>query len=81
MTYTAQNSVYITCLCMHFADSRLYAGVHFRSANEDGLALGRLAGGKVYDRIKPLAASKSTSTAAATAAEKGKPATGRRMRA
>lgn len=56
-------------------DSRLYAGVHFRSANEDGLKLGRLAAAKVFDRIKPVSA-----RATGITSEAGKkPATGRRL--
>lgn len=35
------------------ADSRQYAGVHFPSANYDGLKLGKLVASKVYDRIQP----------------------------
>jgi hypothetical protein len=51
--------------------------VHFRSANEDGLKLGRLAAAKVFDRIKPIPAK-----AAGTTSEAGKkPATGRRLMA
>jgi hypothetical protein len=70
----------VACPCP--ADSRLFAGVHFKSANEDGLKLGRLAAGKVFDRIKPLPASKAGSPAAAgSGAEQVRPATGRRMMA
>lgn len=49
------------------------------------MTLGRLAAGKVYDRIKPLPGSKipaAAATKAATASEQGKKAaTGRRLRA
>jgi hypothetical protein len=38
------------------ADSRQYAGVHFPSANYDGLTLGKLVASKVYDRIQPKTA-------------------------
>lgn len=58
------------------ADSRLYAGVHFRSANDCGAKLGQLIAGKVFDRIQPAKGSKQ----AAVASEKGA-AGGRRMRA
>jgi len=53
--------------------------VHFRSANEDGLKLGRIAGAKVFDRIKPLP---TNSKQPATTTEQAKrPATGRRFKA
>lgn len=67
------------------ADSRVFGGLHFPSASDDGLAVGRLAAGKVIDRIKPLPGSKAAirpaEQPAATAAEKGKAVTGRRLRA
>jgi hypothetical protein len=85
------SSLGLTRLSVCPADSRIFGGVHFRSAVEDGLTVGRLAAGKVIDRIKPLPGSKATTktaeqpaataAAAATAAEKGKAVTGRRMRA
>jgi hypothetical protein len=57
------------------ADSRLFAGVHFRTANDDGAKLGQLVAGRVFDRIQPAKGAK-----AAVASEKGA-AGGRRMRA
>lgn len=62
----------VACL----ADSRLFAGVHFRSANDCGAKLGQLVAGKVFDRIQPAKGAKQ----AAVASEKGA-AGGRRMSA
>lgn len=48
----------------------------------DGERLGRLVGGKVFDRVKPLPGSSQAAGGNAVAKEQGpKPATGRRMRA
>lgn len=76
--------VHTICLLSHThthppqTDSRLYAGLHFRSSNEDGAKLGKLVASKVFDRInKPAAAA---SKAAAVASEKGAAAAaGRRL--
>ena len=39
------------------SDSRIYAGAHFRFANEAGEAMGRAAGKAVLDKVmKPLSA-------------------------
>lgn len=43
----------ITQVANESANSRLLGGVHFRSANNDGLKLGRLVASKVYDQIQP----------------------------
>lgn len=43
----------LTAAATEVGDSRLYAGLHFPSANADGLKLGRLVGGKVFDKITP----------------------------
>lgn len=69
------------CECVSRADSRLYGGVHFRSANVDGERLGRLVGGKVFDQIKPLPGSRAAGGNAVAKEQGPKPATGRRMRA
>jgi hypothetical protein len=75
------------------AVSRLYAGLHFPSANNDGQLLGRLVGEYVFDNFEKSGAAKVPAPAAsfkqAVAAnsaakrpdEKGssKPATGRRL--
>lgn len=60
--------------------------MHFRSANEDGLKLGRLAASKVFDRIKPPPAKAAGAGAAGTpgsvaneAGKKPQAATGRRL--
>lgn len=47
----------------------MYAGVHFPSANYDGLTLGKLVASKVYDRIQPKQAvvTQQRKLAAATA--------------
>lgn len=54
--------------------------MHFRSANEDGLKLGRLIGGKVFDRFQPAKGSSqgTVSTEKGTAAAA---AHGRKLRA
>ncbi len=52
-------------------DSRLYGGVHFDSANKDGLKLGRLVAAKVWDKFNGGASSTKVT------AEKSN---GRRMR-
>jgi hypothetical protein len=59
------------------ADSRLLAGVHFKSANDDGAKLGKLVASKVFDRVQP-AKGATGSSKAAVAAEKG--SAGRRLR-
>jgi hypothetical protein len=78
-------TVQVTNFLPVLADSRVFGGLHFPSASDDGLAVGRLAAGKVIDRIKPLPGSKAAirpaEQSAATAAEKGKAVTGRRLRA
>ena len=38
--------------------SRLWGGVHFHSADTDGLTLGRLVASKVFDRVPPANQSK-----------------------
>lgn len=63
------------CAVNSAADSRLLAGVHFKSANDDGAKLGKLVASKVFDRIQPA---KGASNKAAVAAEKG--SAGRRLR-
>ncbi|WIA08243.1 hypothetical protein OEZ85_007688 [Tetradesmus obliquus] len=48
----------LTAAAQEVGDSRTFGGVHFPSANADGLKLGRIIGGKVFDRIaanKPAA--------------------------
>lgn len=64
------------CAVNSAADSRLLAGVHFKSANDDGAKLGKLVASKVFDRIQP--AKGAGSNKAAVAAEKG--SAGRRLR-
>lgn len=63
------------CLLLSVADSRMYAGVHFRSANVDGGKLGKLVADKVFERIQPAKGSSNS----AVASEKG--AAGRRLMA
>lgn len=67
--------VLLSCMACP-ADSRLYAGVHFRAANDDGAKLGQLVAGKMFNRIQPTKQAKQ----AAVASEKGA-AGGRRMHA
>lgn len=67
----------ISAAAKEVADSRLLAGVHFKSANEDGAKLGKLVASKVFDRVQP-AKGASSSNKAAVAAEKG--SAGRRLR-
>lgn len=74
--YTLLDAAAFCCLLLSVADSRMYAGVHFRSANVDGGKLGKLVADKVFDRIQPA---KGSSSNAAVASEKG--AAGRRLMA
>jgi hypothetical protein len=41
----------LTAAAQEVGDSRMFGGVHFPSANADGLKLGRLIGAQVFDRI------------------------------
>lgn len=59
------------------AESRLFAGLHFRFSNEDGAKLGKLVAGKVFERFQQPAA-KGAASKAAVASEKGA-AAGRRL--
>jgi hypothetical protein len=76
LTLSPTPAAFAVCLLVTLAESRLLAGVHFRSANEDGAKLGKLVASKVFDRIQPA---KGGSSKAAVASEKG--TAGRRMRA
>eukprot|EP00878_Enallax_costatus_P019579 GHUV01020660.1.p1 GENE.GHUV01020660.1~~GHUV01020660.1.p1 ORF type:complete len:102 (+),score=28.02 GHUV01020660.1:819-1124(+) len=41
----------LTAAAVEVGDSRMYAGLHFPSANADGLKLGRLLASSVFDKI------------------------------
>lgn len=90
LTFTNHSAACLSCIICHVllfpppppvcpADSRLYGGVHFRSANDDGLKLGRLVGAKVFDRIQPAAGSKAAGSKATTESAAKPAASGRRL--
>lgn len=68
----------ISAAAKEVGDSRVYAGLHFGSANDDGLKLGRLVADKVYDQITAKgvsvrSASTGSSTVAAPVVQAAKP--------
>eukprot|EP00775_Hariotina_reticulata_P009825 gene9825-9983_t len=67
----------LTSAAVEVGDSRLYGGVHFPSANADGLALGRLVGGKVFGRINGAEGSSSSGTTTVKAVTAAKPTAAR----
>jgi hypothetical protein len=64
----------LTSAAVEVGDSRMYGGVHFPSANADGLALGRLVAGRVLAKMNSAGSSSGT----ATTTEKSSTAQGRR---